>query len=76
MTFRECGLNSLPELLTMLVSVGLLSYAVAFVWVVILDDFYQPGEVPNMAALHTLNLIVGFLTLVLYERAKNSGSVS
>ena len=52
MTFRECGVNSLPELVTMLVSVGLLSYAVAFVWVVILDDFYDPGEVPNMAALH------------------------
>ena len=70
MTFRECGLNSLPELLTMLVSVGLLSYAVAFVWVVILDDFYQPGEVPNMAALHTLNLIVGFLYVGLIRESK------
>lgn len=70
MTFRECGVNSLPELLTMLVSVGLLSYAVAFVWVVILDDFYDPGEVPNMAALHTLNLIVGFLYVGLIRESK------
>lgn len=70
MTFRECGVNSLPELVTMLVSVGLLSYAVAFVWVVVLDDFYEPGEVPNMAALHTLNLIVGFLYVGMIRESK------
>ena len=70
MTFRECGVNSLPELVTMLVSVGLLSYAVAFVWVVVLDDFYEPGEVPNMAALHTLNLIVGFLYVGIIRESK------
>jgi hypothetical protein len=70
MTFRECGVNSLPELITMLVTVGLLSYAVAFVWVVVLDDFYKPGEVPNMAALHTLNLIVGFLYVGLIRESK------
>lgn len=70
MTFRECGVNSLPELATMLVSVGLLSYAVAFVWVVVLDDFYEPGEVPNMAALHTLNLIVGFLYVGIIRESK------
>ena len=71
MTFRECGVNSLPELATMLVSVGLLSYAVAFAWVVILDDFYDPGEVPNMAALHTLNLIVGFLYVGIIRESKD-----
>ncbi len=54
----------------MLVSVGLLSYAVAFVWVVVLDDFYEPGEVPNMAALHTLNLIVGFLYVGIIRESK------
>ena len=70
MTFRECGLNSLPELATMLVIVGLLSYAIAFVWVVVLDDFYKPGEVPNMAALHTLNLIIGFLYVGLIRESK------
>lgn len=70
MTFRECGLSSLPELATMLIIVGLLSYAVAFAWVVVLDDFYKPGEVPNMTALHTLNLIIGFLYVGLIRESK------
>lgn len=70
MTFRECGVNSLPELLTMVVFVGALSYAVAFLWIFILDDFYEPGQVPNMAALQTLNLIIGFLYVGMIRESK------
>lgn len=70
MTFRECGLGSLPELLVMLFLVGLLSYAVAYLWLIVLDDFFGDGEIPNMAALHTLNLIIGFLYVGLIRQSR------
>lgn len=54
----------------MVVFVGALSYAVAFLWIFILDDFYEPGQVPNMAALQTLNLIIGFLYVGMIRESK------
>ena len=72
MTFRECGLGSLPELLFMLISVALGSYAVAFAWIEYIDDFYEPGEVPNInAATQVLGLIVGFLFVGLIRESKD-----
>ncbi len=71
MAFRECGTNSLPELLAMLLFVAGASYAVAYAWIVALEDFYdlEAGELPNMAAAHVLNLIVGFLYVGLIRKS-------
>jgi len=61
MPFRECGTGSLPELFVMLVVVALVAFGIAFAWIEVLEDFFEPGELPNMAALQVLNLITGFL---------------
>ena len=61
MPFRECGRDSLPELFVMLVVVALVAFGIAFAWIEVLEDFFEPGELPNMAALQVLNLITGFL---------------
>lgn len=70
MAFRECGTNSIPELVVMLMLVAGVAYAIAFVWVEILEELFQPGEMPNMAALHVLNLITGFLYVGLIRESK------
>lgn len=70
MSFRQCGVNSLPELIAMLLLVTLISYGIAYFWMVVLEDFYKNGEKPNMSALHVLNLIVGFLYVGLIRESK------
>lgn len=70
MAFRECGTNSLPELLVMLLLVALVAYGIAFAWVEALEELFEPGEMPNMAALHVLNLITGFLYVGLIRESK------
>lgn len=71
MPFRECGRDSLPELFVMLLIVALVAFGIAFAWVEVLDDFFEPGELPNMAALHVLNLITGFLYVGLIRESKD-----
>jgi len=70
MPFRECGRDSLPELLVMLLVVASIAYGIAFAWVEVLDDFFEPGELPNMAAFNVLNLITGFLYVGLIRESK------
>lgn len=67
MSFRQCGVGSLPELIAMLLLVTLVSYGVAYVWMIILEDY---NTKPNMSALHVLNLIVGFLYVGLIRESK------
>ena len=67
MSFRQCGVGSLPELIAMLFLVTLVSYGIAYIWKIILEDY---GEKPNMSAMHVLNLIVGFLYVGLIRESK------
>ncbi len=67
MSFRQCGLGSLPELFAMLLLVTVVSYGIAYFWMIVLEDY---GEKPNMSALHVLNLIVGFLYVGIIRESK------
>lgn len=54
----------------MLLVVALVAFGVAFAWIEVLEDFFEPGELPNMAALNVLNLITGFLYVGLIRESK------
>ena len=60
MAFHECGLSSFMELFSLIIFVGLCSVGIAWLWIVILDDLYDPGDL-DLTALHSLDLIIGFL---------------
>ena len=59
MAFTECGLKSLPELLLLLILVVACSEAVALFWIWYIDEIH--GKHIDLMAVHSLDIIVGFL---------------
>ena len=71
MAFHECGLSSLMELLTLIIFVGICSVSIAWLWILVLDDLYDPGDL-NLTALHSLDLIIGFLYINLVRENRQA----
>tara|TARA_A100001015_G_scaffold41317_1_gene45229 strand:+ start:347 stop:1222 length:876 start_codon:yes stop_codon:yes gene_type:complete len=59
MAFTECGLKSLPELLLLLIIVFALSEGIALFWIWYIDEIH--GEHIELLAVHSLDIIIGFL---------------
>lgn len=60
MAFHECGFNAICEFLTLVIFIGICSEIIAYVWILLLDELYDPGDL-DLTALHSLDLIIGFL---------------
>lgn len=71
MAFHECGPSSLLELLTLIIFVGICSVSIAWLWILILDDLYDPGDL-DLTALHSLDLIIGFLYINLVRENRQA----
>lgn len=67
MTFHECGFSSLFELITLIIFIGVVSIGIAYMWILLLDDMYDPGDL-DLTALHSLDLIIGFLYINLVRQ--------
>ena len=59
MAFTECGLKSLPELLLLLIIVFACSEGIALFWIWYVDEVH--GEHIDLMAVHSLDIIIGFL---------------
>tara|TARA_B100000902_G_scaffold395836_1_gene455301 strand:+ start:613 stop:1500 length:888 start_codon:yes stop_codon:yes gene_type:complete len=59
MALTECGLRSLPELLLLLIIVFVCSEAVALFWIWYVEEIH--GEHIDLMAIHSLDIIIGFL---------------
>ena len=57
--------------LSLIVFVGLCSVGVAWLWIVVLDDMYDPGDL-DLTALHSLDLIIGFLYINLVRENRQA----
>ena len=71
MAFHECGFSSLSELLGLILFVGLCSVAIAWLWILALDDMFDPGDL-DLTALHSLDLIIGFLYINMVRENRQS----
>lgn len=71
MAFSECGFSSLTELLSLILFVGAFSVGIAYVWILILDDLFDPGDL-DLTALHSLDLIIGFLYINLVRENRQA----
>ena len=71
MAFRECGVNSLFELICMVIFSCGFAFGIAYAWVYALDYYYDPGDL-DLSALNTLHLIIGFLYVGLIRNARET----
>ena len=71
MAFHECGTSSLFEFLTLVIFIGVVSEAIAFAWIYVLDEMYDPGDL-DLTALHSLDLIIGVLYINLVRQNRDA----
>lgn len=59
MAFGECGFRSLPELFLLIIIIFVISEGIALFWIWYIEEIH--GEDIELMAIHSLDIIVGFL---------------